>query len=959
MFILIFLILAMFQGSLSAQITAKNQYFTPPGSAMFQNAVKMPKMGDLSKEDIDASADSYEYVGSNLIARGHVVIKNKMMKITGDNAVINLKSGDAEVTGNVELRVESSVTNTVDFQEYRELLKDPAVKVKILHPVTMPSGRKKLKIEMRQNTTYIHAERLSGNMNTGNFLFRKFVLKGDMLLLSGELAERYTDGTIKVLKAKTSTCEYLLDSNSHYAIGAKEMILTPREANRSFYNGSGDYGDYSVLAKNSLLYVWNVPVFWFPALYKPRDFSSFGARVEFGRDSDWGTYVRVRKEFDLLDKPARVKGGILLDFYEEHGFGYGAALDITTPESSTELFAYSIRDRNPYILWEDDAGENPGVTAKGEPLSDEQWRAMNTRMEIPHDRYEFRISNITFFNPRLTFRGAVDVISDFNFLEEYFAARYNQDVQPPSFAALDYQGDSFSALVHSTFKVNSFDVTVERLPELRLDMFRQELFKGLYYQNQTSGGYYKMNWRKYDLQRWENPNLTPAALAGMAKYPGNSKEILQAFNKGELTREQAIQALWADDPDAYNGYLEKLKNYEAFRFDTLHAFYYPMRFLDAINLIPRAAVRLTAYSRSSEEKISVNDIYSMVNANDLDKWPPADLFVRNYDKKGGAKFRLAMELGAELNTKFYRTWQTPKSAFFQIDGLRHVMVPYINYTFIPRPTVDYAYLYYFDDVDQIAKQNFFRFGLINRLQTRGDDSQVREYFSMENYWDFHFNKDFGFNNCGDFTTILSFTPTEEFSFATKLILDAGENSDHDKEVVRGGKRVGRPGLSASDIINRWETTLSYKFSKDWQIKASYIYSDDYYQRATYSMASTLASAAAMTSFSTFFEREQSVNIALDFPTYIDERLKGRASVNYDVDDDLVDNVDITLTRHFHCWYLQISAGMEFSRNAVNRKAWEGYLGMAFGLTAMPGAAITARHEGEAPYYDDKPEPPDI
>lgn len=940
----IFLILLMFQGVLSAQILPKNQLFTlPGGESAAGNKTRMPGLKDIASQDIDASADSYEYIGSNLVARGHVVIRNKSMQITGNNAIINLKTGDAEVAGNVEFRAETCLVQTMDLTEYKHLLKDPALKVRLLRQVTTPAGRKKFKVEVRKNTAYIKAERLSGNMNTGAFQFRKFSMKGEMLFVSGDLAERYADGSIKIFKAKSSTCEYLLDSKAHYAIGAKEMLLTPREANRSLFHSEGDHGDYSILAKNSFLYLWNVPVFWFPALYKPRDFSTFGGRLETGKDSDWGWFIRVRKEVDILEKPARVRGGVLLDYYDDRGFGYGAMLDITTPESSTELFAYSLRDRNPYTLWEDDFGENPKVDSRGAPMTDEEWITLNSRMKIPKNRYEFRLSNLTYFNPRLSFRGQVDMLSDYNFLEEYFEARYNKDVQPPSFAALDYQGDSFSGIVQSTFKVNSFDVTVERLPEVRFDIFRKELFEGVYYQSQTSGGYYKMNWREFDRKRWENPRLTPETLASAAKYPGKSREIIDAFKQGTLTKEQAIRALWASDRKAYDPYLDELKNYESARFDTLHAFYYPMRFLDGINFIPRFAARLTAYSRSSKGKVDLDAIYNMVNANDLDRWPSGSLFVKNYDKDGEAEYRFALELGAELNTKFYRTWQTPKSAFFQIDGLRHVFVPYINYTFIPKPTVDYTHIYYFDDVDQITRQNFFRIGMVNRLQTRGENSQVRQYFSMENYWDYHFHRDFGFNNLGDFTTLLSFTPTEEFTFATKLVLDVGNNNEHDYQVKRGGKDAGRPGIS-SNLFNRWETSLTYKFSKDWQVSASYLYSDNYYQRATYSMASTLASAAAMTSFSTYFDRQQMVYLSLAFPTLIDDRLKGRASISYDVDDDIIDNVDLTLTRHFHCWYLQVSAGAEFSRNAVDHRTWDGYIGFALGLSAMPGAAITAKHE---------------
>ena len=940
----------MFQASLSAQFFPKSENFTTPSAKAFNKKTSLPKIEDISKEDIKASADSYEYVGSNLIARGHVVIHSKSIRVTGDSAVINLKNGDAEVKGNVHFKTVNTLHKIVDFQEYRELVSDPAVKVEVKGQTTTPQGRRKLKVFLTTNSSLIEADRVSGNMNTGHFFFRNFTLKGVDLFVSGELAERYVDGSIKIHRAKVSTCEYLLDSNSHYAIGANQMLLTPREANRGLFNQTGDYGDYSIFATNTFLYLWNTPVFWFPALYKPRDFSSFGGRFEFGKDSDWGWYFKVRKEFELLEKPATVKGGILLDFYEDRGFGYGASLDILTPESSTEIFAYSIRDRNPYTLWEEDFGENPKVYNNDNPISDKEWVALRSRIFIPKNRYEFRMANLTHFTPRLSFRGQVDLISDYNFLEEYFPARYYRDVQPPTFAALDYQGDSFSVLAQTAVKVNSFDLTMERLPEVRFDIFRQELFKNLYYQSQTTAGYYRMNWRDFDLKRWENPNLTPAMLAGFADYPNNSRKILSAYNNEKITRDQAVIGLWMDSPWQLGGYLAEAENYESFRFDTLHSFYYPIRLFDAVNFIPRFAARLTAYSRSSKRKVDLDGLNSMIKANNLDRWPATDLQVVNYDNKGGSRVRFAMELGAELNTKFYRTWQTPKSAFFKIDGLRHVIVPYINYTFIPKPTENYKHLYYFDDVDLITRQNFFRFGLINRLQTR-DGSQVREYFSLENYWDFHFHRDFGFNNVGDFTTILSFTPTENFSLKSTLVMDVGKNNEHDYQVYRGSRNAGRPGLD-SDLINYWSTSLSYKFSEDWKIEASYSYCDNYYQRPAYSMASTLANSAAMTNFPTSFERYQVATLKIDFPTYIDKRLKGRFGIRYDIDEGLIDNFDLTLRRDFHCWYLEVSAGAEFSRNYASEREWEAYVGFAMGLTAMPGASIGARtsfeDEGDEP-----------
>lgn len=217
---------------------------------------------------------------------------------------------------------------------------------------------------------------------------------------------------------------------------------------------------------------------------------------------------------------------------------------------------------------------------------------------------------------------------------------------------------------------------------------------------------------------------------------------------------------------------------------------------------------------------------------------------------------------------------------------------------------------------------------------------------MENYWDFHFDKTRDYNRIGDFTTILRFTPFDELSLSSVLVLDAGGNNEHDFEVIRdGGKNVGRPGMSG-DLINRWETTLTYKFSKDWKISASYLYSDFYRHRSAYSMASTLTNMNATTNFASYCDRSQTVSLGLAFPTYIDPRLKGRVSASYDVDEDLVDSAELTLTREFHCWFLQLGAGVSCERNDNGSREWDTYIGVSLGLTAMPGAAIATKYSRE-------------
>ena len=349
--------------------------------------------------------------------------------------------------------------------------------------------------------------------------------------------------------------------------------------------------------------------------------------------------------------------------------------------------------------------------------------------------------------------------------------------------------------------------------------------------------------------------------------------------------------------------------------------------------------------------MSVDDLYTLYSLDGKYLWPNYQLKAVNYDDKGGARYRLAFELGLEGNVKFSRAWQTPRNAFWQIDGLRHVAVPYFNLVYIPKPTEDYQNLYYFDEVDQIEKEAFIRLGIQNRLQTRRNN-RLYEWISMENYWDFHFDKAKNFNHIGDFGTILSFKPTSDLTFFTEFLLDAGGNNDHDVEVMRGDKNVGRPGLNW-DLINRFNVGFRYKIATDWIFDMSYNYSDAYSQRTLYSMGSTLAMINATTQFKSYVSREQTISAGLTFPTF-DKRLKGKIFASYDIDTDLIDGLGVIFRRDFHCWFLSLATGIssdrEYSASKKRwRKEWSPFVTVTVGITAMPGLAYTAAYERD--FYD--------
>ena len=87
---------------------------------------------------------------------------------------------------------------------------------------------------------------------------------------------------------------------------------------------------------------------------------------------------------------------------------------------------------------------------------------------------------------------------------------------------------------------------------------------------------------------------------------------------------------------------ERLKNYSSFRMDTTHFLYFPIRF-DWLTVVPRAGMKLTAYSNTSKRKVSTEALLNMFRAADPQNTTGFPLV--NYDNKGGSKLRFLGEVG--------------------------------------------------------------------------------------------------------------------------------------------------------------------------------------------------------------------------------------------------------------------------------------------------------------------------
>lgn len=803
-------------------------------------------------------ADNWSIVGKNITISGGIHIPYGEWELYADEAVVNIESRDIEAFGNIRFYRWEKLTKTVTPSELARLKTISGLVVTVEGLEGDSWGGKKIKVSGLMLSDQFSARRMVGNLDSGYFRFDKFTMETETVVCSAKSAERFPNGKIEVHDAEVSSCEYLHDHNAHYSFGVKKAVLTPHAPDLpGLKEVDTTLGEYTIAMYDGFIKVYGIPLVWLPFFYKPKDENLGICQVQFGNSSTWGYYVNFSRKFDLLDYPSS-SIRTYLDYYGRRGLGFGLRGIFAAENSRTELFAYGIYDLR----------------------TNETTKYDDYRIFVPNWRFDLRLSNVTHITPRLDFRGAINYSSDPYFTKDFFNHQYAVDPTPSTFAALEQQFDHFSASILFRPRLNNFYNTVVKIPEIRLDVPRQELFNtNVYYQGSMSAGYNMMKWIHF------NRGFGP---------------------KGDL-----------DVPGA------DLHNYETFRFSMTHFLYYPIR-TDWFTLVPRAGLKFMAYSKSSKNPVDTDDLVRMFEAAETSNTTP--IILNQYDNKGGSKVRLAGELGFELSTKIHNTWLNVRNSFLQIDGLRHIMRPYINYTYIDVWGASRKNIYYFDDEDRIQRQNFIRFGLENHLQTRSGGG-TRTYFSMENYWDFHFENAAGFGGVKEFSrlgnicTKLTASPIKGLTISTEFAIDLTDQNGEVPDTIRNGKNEGKVGLNCR-WLNRWSISLTYEPIEEVKFNLSYTYNRPYAVRSSYSMGSTLTNLDSGGYFDKYYGSHNEVfSASLTMPLTPDRRTYGTATVRYDVQDGNVSDFSLYIARKFHCVEVSFNLGIERNNRSDQSNAW--------------------------------------
>jgi lipopolysaccharide assembly outer membrane protein LptD (OstA) len=816
----------------------------------------LPKKG-FKLEDLDnIKAKNWTVIDKNITASGGVVIPFKDMELAADKAIINSETGDIEAVGNISLTRKVKVSGSVTLAMLNKLQKRRDTIVKISSIDGDVFGNQQINVNVSFLAGTISCNRLIGNLNTGYFKFDQLQITYSTFIAKAKSGERLSDGIINLNDATISNCEYLANNNEHYSIGAKKIRLVPNSSELYTLDRTDkEFGDYTVFMFNSIASIYGVPVLWLPVFYKSRDENPSISGFHWGKNSDLGFFVNLYKKFRISDAPDTTLK-VLTDIFSKRGIGLGARLEVKTENSNTEIFGYAIHDKKPYQTDNYD----------------------NYRLEVPKERYDFRISNITHITPRLDFRANLDIQSDYYVKRDFFEDLFNIDPQPASYAALEQQFDNFSSAILVQPKVNSFYTTVERLPEVRLDIPRQQLLNSnFYYQGDISGEELKMNWTDFDISRDKVTNRRFA----------------------------------------------KLHNYDSFRFITTHLVYYPLKW-DFLNIIPRAGFKVISYSNSSKNKVRTDDLLTLLNESHPES---LGLFnLDNYDNKGDSKTRGAFEVGVEFSTKIHRTWQDIKNATFELDGLRHIIKPYINATSMNVAGDNKSHIYYFDDIDRIEKQNFVRFGLVNTLHTRSEN-KLKEFMRLENFWDLHAQKEDGFagveefSQVGDFCSILTANPIKGLTLVARASADLGNNNGSKPDIWRRDRNVGSKGHTPH-WINQWNLRAIYSPDDDLTLETGYNYNRKYATRSAYSIGSTLTQFNGGSFFeNVFYDKRDEIYVGAKFPLTNDRKTIFGAKATFDINDGHWNVFEFILSKRFHCFELKAGLAFEYDDDE-DAKNWD-------------------------------------
>ncbi|MCM8763297.1 MAG: hypothetical protein NC829_02895, partial [Candidatus Omnitrophica bacterium] len=330
---------------------------------------------------VDGDQLEYSQVRREVTAQGHVVVSYKDSKLICDKATVNLLTKDCLAQGRVRL---------VD-----------------------PRGE-------------VEAESLLYNFDTrtGELLEAKIIT--EPVFGRGAKIKRLSEKEYLAENGFTTTCSY---DKPHFRIQAKKV---------QFYPGD------KVKAKDLVLYIGKVPVFYFPGFAKSLKDTVTPVQLQPGKNKDWGYYLLSGWRVNFTEK---LRGRFLFDAREKLGTAQGFGLNYSETALGKGDFKFYYTHEKPDEPLADGSDEFERYLVRLRHI----WQ-IDDANQITAEFYKIKDSKIKHD-------------SQANFLKDYFYREFEKDQQPKTYLLYNhiFPNSSFNFFIQK--RTTAFFEQIEKLPE--------------------------------------------------------------------------------------------------------------------------------------------------------------------------------------------------------------------------------------------------------------------------------------------------------------------------------------------------------------------------------------------------------------------------------------------------------------------------------------------------------------
>lgn len=219
---------------------------------------------------------------------------------------------------------------------------------------------------------------------------------------------------------------------------------------------------------NAVLFLDGVPSFYFP--YYRRNLGERANNLDFqpGYSSSYGPYLLSTYQWYC---GTNADGNLHVDYRERRGLGLGPDVNLHLGQwgEVTAKYYYTHDDRP-------DSGTN-GLPDFG---------------NVPQNRQRVYFAWQATPATNLNLKAQVNYQTDPFLLHDFFQGEYTANPQPNTFVEANKYWDNWSLDAMSAPRVNGFFNQVERLPDVKLTGFRQQILDTpIYYESESSLGYYR------------------------------------------------------------------------------------------------------------------------------------------------------------------------------------------------------------------------------------------------------------------------------------------------------------------------------------------------------------------------------------------------------------------------------------------------------------------------------------